>query len=108
MDLGTFSLSLAVDDLIASRAFYETIGFAVVDGDEESWVMMANGDAKIGLFQQMFDSNIVTFNPPDARAVQAALADAGYPIDVAAEGDDGPAHCVVTDPDGNAVMFDQF
>jgi len=107
MDLGTFSISLAVNDLAASRAFYEAIGLSVIDGDEETWVMMANGAVKVGLFQGMFESNVVTMNPPDARAVQAAVTAAGYELLVPTEGDEGPAHFLVQDPDGNTVMFDQ-
>lgn len=107
MNLGTFSISLAVQDLSVSRTFYETIGFSKIDGDDESWVMMANDTAKIGLFQGMFESNIVTFNPPDARAVEAAVIDAGYTPILGTDGDEGPAHFLVLDPDGNTLMFDQ-
>ncbi len=107
MDLGTFSLSLTVDDLAASRRFYETIGFTKIDGDNDSWLMLANGDAKIGLFHGMFESNIVTFNPPDARTIESALTSAGYATLAGTEGTDGPAHFLLLDPDGNTVMFDQ-
>ena len=107
MDVGTFSVSLAVEDLARSRAFYETIGFDTIDGDGESWVVLANGSARIGLFQGMFDTNIITFNPPDARTIEAALTNAGYAPSAPTEGDSGPTHFVVVDPDGNTVLFDQ-
>ncbi|MGB7364741.1 MAG: VOC family protein, partial [Rhodococcus sp. (in: high G+C Gram-positive bacteria)] len=101
-------ISLAVRDLTASRAFYETLGFTVLDGDEQSWVLLANGAAKIGLFQGMFEKNIITFTPPDARAVERGVTGAGYALESGTEGDAGPTHFMVTDPDGNMVMFDQF
>jgi catechol 2,3-dioxygenase-like lactoylglutathione lyase family enzyme len=109
MDLGQFSMSLTVSDLKASRAFYETLGFSVECGsEEENWLFMASGDTRIGLFQGMFDQNILTFNPPDARQVQTALRQAGVAIDVEAGGDSGPCHVMLTDPDGNKIMLDQF
>lgn len=107
MDLGTFSISLTVKDLAASRRFYETIGFAKIDGDDETWLMLASGDAKIGLFHAMFETNIITFNPADARTIEATLTAAGYPLLAGTEGDNGPAHFLLVDPDGNTVMFDQ-
>ncbi len=107
MDLGTFSISLAVKDLSAARAFYETIGFSLVDGDEQGWVMLQSGAAKIGLFQEMFESNIVTFNPPNVREVETAAIAAGYKPIATTQGDTGPAHFIILDPDGNTVMFDQ-
>ena len=107
MDLGTFSISIAVKDLAVARAFYETIGFSVFDGDEESWIILQSGAAKIGLFQGMFESNIVTFNPPDARAIEAAVIAAGYEPISTTEGDTGATNFLVLDPDGNTVMFDQ-
>jgi len=107
MNLGTFSLSLAVKDLAVSRSFDEAIGFTKIDGDETSWPMLANGDAKFGLFHGMFDSNIVTYNPPDARHIERAINDASDQPIVDTAGDAGPAHFLVLDPDGNTVMFDQ-
>ncbi len=107
MDLGTFSISLAVKDLHAARTFYEAIGFSLMDGDEQSWVMLQNGSAKIGLFQDMFEANVVTFNPPDARVIESAVVAAGYKPMSSTEGDAGPTHFLVLDPDGNTVMFDQ-
>ncbi|WP_262692510.1 VOC family protein [Kordiimonas aestuarii] len=109
MDLGIFSVSLAVKDIKASRRFYETLGFKAEHGDEDKkWLIMVNGEAKIGLFEGMFEDNILTFHPSDTRAVEKVLRDAGYHIDKEAQGDDGPCHTVLKDPDGNVVMFDQF
>jgi len=108
MDLGNFSLSLAVKDLDASLAFYEAFGFAQIAGERaHGWLILQNGDAKIGLFQGMFEQNLITFNPPDARAVERALRDAGYPIDRATEGDEGPCHFALRDPDDNPILVDQ-
>ena len=107
MDLGHFSISLAVKDLAASRKFYETIGFARIDGDDERWLMMASGKARIGLFQQMFEQNLITFNPSDARSIENALKDAGYAIERPSEGTEGPTHFAVRDPDGNSILVDQ-
>ena len=121
MKLGAFSVSLAVADLDASRRFYEALGFAVAGGDpDQNWLMLRNGDATIGLFHGMFDANILTFNPgwnqraepvddfTDVRVVQAALRGAGIEPTIETDPDGtGPAHIVVTDPDGNTVMIDQ-
>ncbi len=109
MDLGTFSISLAVADIAASRAFYEAMGFEVFDGDQaQNWLMLRNGDAKIGLFQGMFDANVVTFNPPDVRAVQKAMKAAGLEfVQEADESTTGPASATLFDPDGNPVLLDQ-
>lgn len=107
MDLGAFSLSLTVKDLATSQRFYEALGFESIDGDEESWLVLKNGKTKIGLFKGMFEQNMMTFNPPDARIVEAALADAGYRITAPTEGETGPTHFLVNDPDGNSILFDQ-
>ncbi len=107
MDLGPFSISLAVKDLAASRSFYETLGFSRLDGDGERWLMMSNGKARIGLFQQMFEQNLLTFNPNDARSIETTLKEAGYTIDKPSEGTEGPAHFSLRDPDGNMVLIDQ-
>lgn len=109
MDLGTFSVSLAVKDLKASRAFYEKLGFSVLDGKEEqNWLILHNGGAKIGLFQGMFNENILTFNPTDARAVERTLDERGIALVKRTEGESGPAHLVLKDPDGNTILIDQF
>lgn len=121
MDLGAFSVSLAVKDIQASRAFYEALGFRSLGGNiEENWIILTNGSTVIGLFQGMFSDNILTFNPgwdqaaqevdpfTDVRQIQAQLRAAG--IELAVEADEattGPAHIVLTDPDGNTIMVDQ-
>ena len=121
MDLGTFSISLAVKDLDASRAFYEKLGFNVILGEaDENWLILRNGDGTIGLFQGMFEQNIMTFNPgwsrdgdhPDAftdiRELQKQLKGSG--LTLASEADEsttGPASVMVVDPDGNTILIDQ-
>ena len=109
MNLGCFSLSLSVADIKASRAFYETIGFEVIDDAEaQRFLVMKNGDSKIGLFQGMFTDNMMTFNPTDVRQVQSELKDAGYSLEKEAEEGAGAAHVAVKDPDGNMILLDQF
>lgn len=121
MKLGTFSVSLAVNDIVASRAFYEALGFAQVAGDQtKNWLILANGTSKIGLFQGIFDKNIMTFNPgwsdsgepmaefTDVREIQQALKKKGVALVTEAdEKTNGPAHLILADPDGNVVMLDQ-
>ena len=121
MKLGTFSLSLTVKNLAASRTFYEALGFQVFAGDPaHNYLMLRNGDATIGLFQGMFDRNLLTFNPgwdaqcnrlpefTDVRELQRQLRAAGIePTTAADESGSGPAHFVVVDPDGNPVLVDQ-
>jgi len=123
MMLGNFSISLAVKDLAASRAFYEALGFAQVAGDPaQSWLILQNGDATIGLFQGMFDKNMLTFNPgwdkscgplpdgewQDVRELQARCQAQGIPLQTPAiRSPEGPASFVVVDPDGNPVLIDQ-
>lgn len=122
LELGAFSVSLPVADLAASRAFYEAIGFVVTGGDaDEGWLVLANGEARIGLFQGIIDRPMLTFTPgrtgrgqrleqfTDVREVQAHLRRAGVDVpDPVDEAGSGPAHLVVTDPDGNPVLVDQF
>ena len=119
MELGSFSVSLVVKDIEASTKFYENLGFEVVDGQfnyddqvqlepGQYWIMLENGDTKIGLFQGMFEENVLTWNPPDARAIQAHLKENGVPIDLEATGFDGPATVMLSDPDGNQIMLDQY
>ena len=122
MDLGTFSMSLAVSDLQASRSFYQALGFEMVaaegqggvwDSYGETWAMMKHlrsdgSEIKIGLFQGMFEANTLTFNPGNVRAVQRRLRRAG--IDLVMEADEdttGPAAIMLLDPDGNPVLLDQ-
>src|SRR5688572_11001850 len=121
MNLGNFSISLAVKDIEASRKFYEKLGFSVFAGDAaQNWLILKNGDHAIGLFQGMFDKNILTFNPgwdsnaqtlssfTDIRDLQRELKAEG--IEFAQQADEsttGPASFIVVDPDGNPILFDQ-
>jgi catechol 2,3-dioxygenase-like lactoylglutathione lyase family enzyme len=121
MELGAFSVSLSVRDIHASRAFYEKLGFTSMGGTmDENWVILTNGPTVIGLFQGMFEGNILTFNPgwdqaarevdpfTDVRQIQQQLRAAGIALSVEAdEATSGPAHIVLTDPDGNTIMVDQ-
>ncbi|HEX7346736.1 MAG TPA: VOC family protein [Candidatus Limnocylindrales bacterium] len=121
MDLGAFSVSLAVKDLAASRTFYETLGFEAFHGEAaQGWLIMKNGDAVIGLFQGMFERNVLTFNPgwdgnaqpvdpfTDVREIQRRLRTAGVSFDQEAdESTSGPASLILTDPDGNPIFIDQ-
>ncbi|MEL6524807.1 MAG: VOC family protein [Chloroflexota bacterium] len=108
MELGKFSLSLAVQDIAVSRAFYEKLTFEVVDGKQaDGWLIMRSGDTYIGLFQQMFPKNLMTFNPKDVRAIQKHLKEQGITLIAEAEDGTGPAHITLEDPDGNPIMFDQ-
>jgi catechol 2,3-dioxygenase-like lactoylglutathione lyase family enzyme len=109
MDLGTFSVSLTVSDIDASLAFYRKLGFEVHDGNKaEGWLILQNGAANIGIFQGMFEKNILTFNPTDVRAIQTELDAAGVElVDRADPGTTGPAFVTLTDPDGNSILLDQ-
>ena len=121
MELGAFSVSLAVNDIEASRAFYEKFGFKVFGGDaSHNWLILKNGVHVIGLFQGMFEKNILTFNPgwdsnaskldtfTDVRDLQRQLKAQG--VQIMTEADEtttGPASFVVVDPDGNPILVDQ-
>jgi catechol 2,3-dioxygenase-like lactoylglutathione lyase family enzyme len=119
--LGAFSISLAVKDLRASRAFYEKLGFQAFMGQaEHNWLILKNGYATIGLFHGMFERNILTFNPgwdgsaqplasfTDVRALQRRMKEQGITPTVAAdEASTGPGSFVLTDPDGNPILIDQ-
>jgi lactoylglutathione lyase len=121
MDLGAFSISLAVKDLAASKSFYEKFGFTAFAGHaSQHWLIMKNGDHVIGLFQGMFDRNILTFNPgwdqnaqalasfTDVRELQRLLKAQGVPlVNEADERTTGPASLVAVDPDGNPILVDQ-
>jgi len=121
MHLGHFSISLAVKDLSASRAFYEKLGFQVIGGQaEQNWLILQNGDTTIGLFQGMFENNLMTFNPgwnargerldefTDVRDIQREVKKQGLtPTTEADESTTGPASLVLIDPDGNTVLIDQ-
>jgi lactoylglutathione lyase len=121
MNLGAFSVSLAVKDIYASKAFYEKFGFTVFHGDvTQNWVILKNGDTVIGLFQGMFDKNLLTFNPGwdqsaqavagalDIREIQKRVKALGVAlISEADESTTGPASFTVEDPDGNQILVDQ-
>ncbi len=121
MELGNFSVSLAVKDLAVSRGFYETLGFAAIGGEaSQGWLIMKSPSCTIGLFQGMFENNILTFNPgwnaegqpldsfTDVRDIQKRLKAAGVALESEAdENGSGPASCVVVDPDGNPILIDQ-
>jgi catechol 2,3-dioxygenase-like lactoylglutathione lyase family enzyme len=109
MESGTFSISLAVKDINASLGFYRKLGFTVLDGDQsQGWLILQNGSANIGLFQGMFEKNMLTFNPPDVRSIQRELEGNGLTLIEKADLDsDGPAYITLEDPDGNPLMLDQ-
>ena len=108
MDLGTFSVSLSVADLEAALNFYQTLGFSQIAGEPENgWIILKNGEAHIGLFHGMFEGNMMTFNPVDARSIEAHVKGAGYAIDKGTEGESGPTHFMMKDPDGNVILVDQ-
>ena len=121
MKLGAFSISLAVKDLAASRAFYEKLGFEQVHGDQtQNWLILRNGETTIGLFQGMFERNMLTFNPgwtsqaeplaqfEDIRDIQRRLKASGLTLTSEAdESTSGPASLTLVDPDGNPILLDQ-
>jgi len=121
MELGAFSVSLAVKDIEASKSFYEKLGFSAMGGNQsQGWLILNNGSTVIGLFQGMFDKNILTFNPgwdqraeplesfTDVRHVQKTLDAQGVSITTRADpNSSGPAHIILSDPDGNVIMLDQ-
>jgi len=121
MELGAFSVSLTVKDIIVSKSFYEKIGFKKVGGNiSQNWIILKNNNHTIGLFQGMFERNILTFNPGwdknsnpleefmDIREIQRRLKDVG--VEFTSEADElttGPASFVINDPDGNPILVDQ-
>ena len=121
MELGAFSVSLAVKDIEASRVFYEKLGFTVFGGNQsQNWLILKNRDHVIGLFQGMFEKNILTFNPgwdnnaqpldkfTDIRELQRKLK--GLGVKMMSEADEsttGPASFMIADPDGNTILVDQ-
>ncbi|MBL8151806.1 MAG: VOC family protein [Blastocatellia bacterium] len=109
MNLGKFSISLAVKDIRASREFYQKLGFEIYDDHEKNnWMILRNGETFIGLFQGMFDKNSLTFNPTDARAIQKELKNNGLTLlNEADESTDGPTFLTLADPDGNPILIDQ-
>ena len=119
--LGAFSISLTVKDIQLSISFYEKLGFTQFGGDpSQNWVILKNGTTLIGLFQGMFEKNILTFNPgwdenaqdlkafDDVGKIQQSLEDDGIKLNDKADPDSsGPAHITITDPDGNEILIDQ-
>jgi len=121
MDLGAFSVSLSVKDIAASRDFYQKLGFEAIGGNaDDNWLILRSGDHVIGLFQGMFEKNILTFNPgwdqqsretesfTDVREIQRKLKAQGVALTSEAdESSAGPASITLVDPDGNPVLIDQ-
>lgn len=121
MELGAFSISLSVSDIAASSIFYEKLGFEVTGGDiTQRWLILKNGETVIGLFQGMFEENMLTFNPgwtnsaeslddfTDVRVIQQQLKSLGITLDAETdEATEGPASIMLTDPDGNPILIDQ-
>ena len=117
MKLGQFSLSLAVKDMEASLTFYQNLGFTIIDGghmhegfaDTETtkWRILSHDSVVIGLFQGMFEHNIMTFNPKDVLALQADLKTKGIALTKEASPDEPMKFLTMTDPDGNQIMLDQ-
>lgn len=121
MNLGAFSISLSVKDIHASKKFYENLGFADFAGDiSKNWLIMKNGNSIIGLFQGMFQGNLMTYNPgwdqnaqklneyEDIREIQKSLKAAGLSLISEADGTTaGPASLMISDPDGNMILLDQ-
>lgn len=121
MSIGAFSISLTVKDIHASREFYMKLGFEDFGGDiNQNWVILKNGDCIIGLFQGMFEKNMLTFNPgwdnnaqevnpfKDIRTLQQELKEKGIEFQLEANPNSkGPAHFVIEDPDGNIILVDQ-
>lgn len=121
MSIGAFSISLTVKDIQLSKIFYEKLGFTIFHGEiEQNWLIMKNEDVVIGLFQGMFDKNIMTFNPgwdsnaqevnpfKDVRVLQNELRDKGIGFIAETDGSkEGPASFIIEDPDGNQILIDQ-
>jgi lactoylglutathione lyase len=121
MKLGAFSVSLSVKDIRKSKEFYENLGFKTLGGDiDQNWLILKNESCVIGLFQGMFEKNILTFNPgwngnaenldsfTDVRELQKQLKEKGFKmLTEADETGEGPAHFTIEDPDGNPILIDQ-
>ena len=121
LPLGAFSISLSVQDLAVSREFYEKLGFKIIGGvAEQTWLILQNGDTTIGIFQGMFEGNMLTFNPgwnarqetlenfSDVREIQGALEEQAVELDSRADqSTTGPASIMLRDPDGNVILIDQ-
>lgn len=120
LNLGAFCMSLTVKDIHASKAFYEKLGFIETGGNiSQNWIVLRNEDKVIGLFQGMFDKNMLTFNPgwdqqaqptaefTDVREIAKQLTANGLELNETPKGESGPAYITLTDPDGNPVLIDQ-
>lgn len=120
VNLGAFCISLAVKDIHASKTFYEKLGFTQTGGNiDQNWVVLRNEDKVIGLFQGMFEKNMLTFNPgwnqqaqpvdefTDVREIAKQLSTNGLELNETPKGESGPAYITLTDPDGNPVLIDQ-
>ncbi len=121
MEIGAFSISLSVKDIHISAEFYQKLGFSQMGGDiSQNWLILKNGETVIGLFQNMFEGNLLTFNPgwdqnaesleefTDIRRIKAELEAAGLgQIELDSTQETGPASFMITDPDGNVILFDQ-
>lgn len=120
MELGAFSVSLAVKDIAASLAFYEKLGFTALGGNQaQKWLILKNGTTVIGLFEGMFDKNILTFNPgwdsdakplptfTDVREIEGRLKAKGITVTTPVATAEGPGHLLLIDPDGNQILIDQ-
>lgn len=121
MDIGAFSISLSVKDIRKSAEFYRKLGFSTLGGDiAQNWLILKNGDTVIGLFQGMFEGNLLTFNPgwdqqarnlgefTDIRSIKAELEAQGLePGSLDSTQETGPTSFMITDPDGNSILFDQ-
>ncbi|MDX2040772.1 MAG: VOC family protein [Acidobacteriota bacterium] len=120
MELGEFSISLAVKNLKTSQAFYEKLGFQRIDGNKEGspmpagqdWAILKNGHAKIGLFQGMFEGNVITFNPKDIRVIKSEAEKHGVKLELqnmfGPLTETSPAFATLKDPDGNSILIDQL
>lgn len=120
VNLGAFCISLDVKDIHASKAFYEKLGFTETGGNiDQNWLVLRNEDKVIGLFQGMFEKNMLTFNPgwnqqaqnietfTDVREIAKTLSANGLQLKETPKGESGPAYITLTDPDGNPVLIDQ-
>lgn len=112
MDLGRHHIALTVNDIVASKEFYEKLGFRAepdYGGVEQGWLIMTNANAIIGLYKGMFPKNIITFNPTDARSIHRELTEKGVTFETVEgiEKESGPCHFIMNDPDGNPVLLDQ-
>ncbi|AVX05850.1 VOC family protein [Maritalea myrionectae] len=108
MELGRFSVSLNVKDIEVSKQFYQNLGFEIVAGDQaQNWLVLQNGDAKVGIFQGMFEQNIMTFNPKDIKPIHKKLDEMGVDYSRQMGGEDYPKMALFKDPDGNDILIDQ-